>query len=194
MFIQGSHGDLAALPTASDETIAELVDHITDELLHLPVMRGGGPTGTFYEHLRPNVDQVHQASLLARVLSMLPSSEAPTEALRIHRSAKISTPFKPAMPARSRGIRPIGGGSAHWRVAFRGWVKMFGEEVKEACGSTQYGVKTSGACATLRSDLALDWALHPNRALLGVDLKNMHGRTKTRHLEQQVRHRTPRML
>ena len=75
----------------------------------------------------------------------------------------------------------------------RGWAKMFRQEAADACGATQYGVSTPGACVKLRHDLLLDWTLAPEKALVGVDLSNMHNSVKTARLESQVIHRVPRM-
>ena len=194
MFTRNDTPQRAQLPAPSNETLSELEGHIFEELFHLPAMRGAGPTGTFYEHIRPANGQEDDARTLAKVLAMLPAASAPAEAIRVHRSAKLSAQHKPATPPRSRGVRPLGSGSSFWRVAMRGWVRMFRDEAREACGTTQYGIGTKGACTALRVDLQLEWMCEPDNALLGIDLRNMHGRVRTAHLEHQVAHRVPRML
>ena len=71
--------------------------------------------------------------------------------------------------------------------------KMCRQEAADACGATQSGVSTPGACVKLRHDLLLDWTLAPEKALVGVDLSNLHNSVRTARLESQVIHRVPRM-
>ena len=131
--------------------------YISNELWHLPPMRGAGPTGTKYEHIKPSVQVPSSSPLLARVLAMLPSGLAPEGAIRVHRSAKLSAPYKREPDGGlSADIRPLSCGSAHWMAAMRGWSEMFKEEAVAACGDAQYGVGTPGACVKLRHDLLLE--------------------------------------
>ena len=75
----------------------------------------------------------------------------------------------------------------------RGWSKMFKAEVVAACGESQYGVGSPGACVKMRHDMLLEWVLDPTKALVGIDLANMHNSVKTARLETQVAHKIPRM-
>ena len=75
----------------------------------------------------------------------------------------------------------------------RGWSKMSKEEVVAACGGTQFGVGIPWACVNMRHNLLLEWTLDPTKALLGIDLSNMHNIVSIARLETQVAHRAPRM-
>ena len=193
-FLDRTPSNRIDLPTPSPETILELEKHIEAELWSLPKMKGQGPTGTLYEHLRPSLETPDASILMSKVLAMLPSGVAPLEAVRVHRSAKLSAPYKPLPNGTpSSDIRPLACSSALWRVAMRGWARMFKHEVSEAVGPTQYGVSTPGSCTSLRNDLLIDWMMHPNHVLLGIDLENMHNTVDTKRLEEQVANRIPRM-
>ena len=87
---------------------------------------------------------------MAKVLAMLSAGTAPQEAIRVHRSARLSAPYKPGPDGTpTTDIRPLACSSSFWRAAMRGWCKMFRNEVAEAVGSTQYGMATPGACVSL---------------------------------------------
>ena len=140
-FLDQPMDDRPPLPDASPEVVQELAGFIADELRHLPPMRGAGPTGTVYEHIRHSDAVPGATPLMARVLAMLPAGRAPREAIRIHRSARLSAPLKTNSAGQlTEDIRPLASGSAMWRTAMRAWVKMFIDEARDAVGDTQYGV------------------------------------------------------
>ena len=74
-----------------------------------------------------------------------------------------------------------------------GWVKMFLEEAAQAAWHLQYGIKAWGPCSVLRTDLQLNWMLHPDNALVGVDLVNMHCRVRAGYVAHVAAHSVPRM-
>ena len=193
-FTQRESGTGTPLPPTSPEVLQELIDHIEEELWHLPNMRGPGPTGTTYEHIHAKKSVPQGPRLKATVLAMLPAATAPAEAIRVHRSAKLSPSIKKdALGQPTDDIRPLSSGSSHWRVAMRGWVKMFSEEAQAAVGKTQYGIGRKGACVSLRHDMLIEWALRPHHQCMGIDLANMHNRVKVPRLEHVVLQKVPRM-
>ena len=193
-FITAAPNQPMDLPVTTATTLDELENHIAEELQHLPPMRSAGPTGTTYEHLRPSAGITGCSHLLAKVLAMLPAAIAPAEAMRIHRSARICAPLKRDHRGQlTDDIRPLAGGSALWRVAMRGWARMFKTEVMDVVGPTQYGVGRPGGCTSLRHDLLVEWMLNPGHVLLGIDLENMHNSIRTGYLTTEIVHKIPRM-
>ena len=193
-FTNGHPPQNLEFPRPSAEVVAELESHIEEQLWHLPPMLSAGPTGTLYEHIRATNVAPAGPALLAKVMAMLLTGAAPAEAVRVHRSARISPINKvDALGNPTGDIRPLAAGSVHWRVAMRGWARMFRTEAAEATAPSQYGVGFPGSCVSLRHDLLAEWCFDPDRVLLGIDLENMHNTISTERLVSQVAHRIPRM-
>ena len=193
-FLTARMPDMGQPEQPSEELLTELIDHIETELHKLPSMRMAGPNGTVFEHIGMNFPVPGAARVFAKVLALLPSGYAPAEATRVHRSARVSAPHK----RNSAGelitdIRPLAAGSAMWRVAMRGWAKMFAEEAADAVGDSQYGIRRPGSVTALRTDLLIEWMMNPDKALIGVDLVNMHCRVRGQYLQHVIPHKVPRM-
>ena len=177
-------------PAVSADLREELCNNIFAELGSLPRMCGAGPTGTFYEHIACMRNIPGGLQLAADVAAMLITGEAPTPAVRLHRSGRCHPTIKPDTEA---DIRPLTSPSAYWRGAMRGFVRMYKQEVQTAVGSTQFGVAAPGGCAALRNELLARMLFDPSLALAPIDLKNMYGSMDIPNIEHETLNRVPRM-
>ena len=171
------------------ELRTELVTHIQSALNTLPTMSGAGSNGAYFEHLRLHSAIQNGTSELADVLADLLTGTAPSEAVKCLRSGRCHPPLKPDSDT---DIRPLVSASAQWRAAMRGWNAMFSEETKEAVGQSQYGARPGGPAA-LRHYIEASLAQDPALALAALDIANMYGSMSISNIEEQVRHRIPRM-
>ena len=70
---------------------------------------------------------------------------------------------------------------------------MFKEEVIHATGNTQFGCGQPGGATALRHSLEAALLANPTKALLSIDIKNMHGSLEVDNTERQVLNNTPRL-
>ena len=70
---------------------------------------------------------------------------------------------------------------------------MFKEEVIHATGNTQFGCGQPGGATALRHSLEAALLANPTKALLSIDIKNMHGSLEVDNTEHQVLNNTPRL-
>ena len=181
---QTPHAEISA------ELRQELVAHIDHQLQSLPSMAGAGANGSYYEHLMLH-KRVHDGTAcLADVLADLLTGEAPAVAVQALRSGRAHPPLKPGSDT---DIRPLVASSSQWRVAMRGWSKMFEADVLEAVGSSQFGVARPGGAVAMRHELEIRMAADPTLSLASLDISNMHGSMELSNIEHSVQNRVPRM-
>ena len=177
-------------PPPTEDLAEELVGHILKELGQLPSMAGAGANGSYFEHLQLHTKIAGGADTLASVLAQLVTGKAPPEVVQWFRSGRSHPLLKDDSDV---DIRPLTAPTSAWRCALRAWARMFKEEVIHATGNTQFGCGQSGGAAALRHSLEAALLANPTKALLSVDIKNMHGSLEVDNIERQVLTNTPRL-
>ena len=163
-------GQLPTTPSGLLAVSQEVRDQLGQARKHLkrwPSRASPGPNGSRFEHWGSVTSDSGSWEAAAQVVVLFALGEYSEEFKRANLGAPLFALRKP-----SGGIRPVACGSVLRRLAARTLCSVFREDIRQACGGSQFAVGRSAGCERVHKALVALICSSPRDVVLKFDCSN----------------------